>query len=52
LLGGILAQKADYKDAADHLRTYLKFSPTAPDAAAVNQMLSEIDKATGDQSKP
>ena len=47
LLGVILAEKAEYKDAAEHLRTYLKFSPGAPDAAAVNQMLAEIDKAIG-----
>jgi len=52
LLGVILAQKADYKDAAEHLRTYLKLSPGAPDAAAVNQMLAEIDKAIGQPPKP
>jgi len=52
LLGVILAQKADYKDAAEHLRTYLKFSPSAPDAAAVSQMLAEIDKAVGAPPKP
>jgi hypothetical protein len=37
--------------AAEHLRTYLKFSPSAPDAAAVNQMLADIDKVI-DADKP
>jgi tetratricopeptide (TPR) repeat protein len=52
LLGVILAQKAEYKSAAEHLRSYLKLSPSAPDAAAVNQMLAEIDKAIGQPPKP
>jgi tetratricopeptide (TPR) repeat protein len=53
LLGVILAQKGEYKDAAENLRAYLKFSPNAPDAAAVKQSLAEIEKAIGEQpAKP
>jgi uncharacterized protein HemY len=47
LLGVILVQNQEYKDAAENLRTYLKFTPNAPDAAAVNQTLAEIDKVLG-----
>ena len=49
LLGLILAQRQEYKDAAENLRTYLRLSPNAPDAAAVNQMLAEIEKESGGQ---
>lgn len=48
LLGLILAQRQKYKDAAENLRIYLKFSPNAPDAAAVNQVLGDIEKAIGE----
>jgi tetratricopeptide (TPR) repeat protein len=44
LLGLILAQKEDYKDAAENLRIYLKFSPTASDIATVKEQLSEIEQ--------
>jgi tetratricopeptide (TPR) repeat protein len=49
LLGLILAQKQDYKDAAENMRIYLKFSPDASDAAEVKQMLSEVEKADDEQ---
>ena len=52
LLGVILAQKEKYKDAADNLRTYLKLSPNASDAATVQQMLADIEKASGEQKTP
>ena len=48
LLGIILAQKQEYKDAAENIRIYLKFSPNAPDAAAVKQLLNDIEKAGGE----
>jgi tetratricopeptide (TPR) repeat protein len=47
LLGLILIQMREYKEAADNLQTYLKFSPNAPDADAVKQTLAEIEKALG-----
>jgi Flp pilus assembly protein TadD len=49
LLGVILAQTQEYKEAAENLRTYLKLTPNAPDAATVNQMLSEIDARVAEQ---
>ena len=48
LLGIILAQKQKYREAADHLRTYLTASPNAADEASVKQMLAELDKAAGE----
>jgi tetratricopeptide (TPR) repeat protein len=45
LLGVILSQKKDYKNAAENLQTFLKFSPNAPDAAAVRQLLTEVENA-------
>jgi tetratricopeptide (TPR) repeat protein len=47
LLGVILSQTQEYKEAAENLKLYLKLAPSAPDAAAVNQMLAEITKAGG-----
>jgi tetratricopeptide (TPR) repeat protein len=47
LLGVILAQTQEYKEAAENLKLYLKLTPSAPDAAAVNEMLAEISKTTG-----
>jgi tetratricopeptide (TPR) repeat protein len=49
LLGVILAQTQEYKEAAENLRTYLKLTPNAPDASAVNQMLAEIDSRLAQQ---
>ena len=45
LLGAILADKRDYKGAAESLQTYLKYSPNAKDADTVKQQLAEIEKA-------
>lgn len=50
LLGVILTQKREYKAAAENLRIYLKLSPNTPDAPAVEKMLVEIDKASGEQT--
>lgn len=44
ILGVILAQKSEYSDAADSMRSYLKFAPNARDANAVQGQLAEIDK--------
>jgi tetratricopeptide (TPR) repeat protein len=49
LLGLILAERREYKEAAEHLQTYLKLSPNAPDSAAVKQMLADMETASGDQ---
>jgi tetratricopeptide (TPR) repeat protein len=50
LLGIILAQRQEYKDAAENLQTYLKLSPNAPDSETVKQMLAEIEIASGEQT--
>ena len=50
LLGVILVQSQEYKDAAENLQTYLKLSPNAPDAATVKQTLAELEKAIGEQT--
>jgi Flp pilus assembly protein TadD len=51
LLGILLVQRQEYKEAAEHLQTYLKVSPNAPDSAAVKQMLAEIETA-GEKPQP
>jgi len=45
LLGVILAEKKDYEAARENIQIYLKYSPTAPDAAAAAQLLGEMDSA-------
>jgi len=45
LLGAILADKHDYKSAAESLQIYFKYSPNAKDADAVKQQLAEMEKA-------
>jgi Flp pilus assembly protein TadD len=47
LLGIILADKQEYTGAAENLRTFLKLSPNAPDAAAVKQLLTDIEQQIG-----
>ena len=44
LLGVILAEKKDYKGAADNMRIYLKVSPDASDAMMVKQQLNQIEQ--------
>jgi Tfp pilus assembly protein PilF len=46
LLGMLLAMKKDYAGAAERLKTYLKFAPTAEDAAKVRTQLAEVEKIT------
>ena len=45
ILGLILAQKQEYKEAAENMRIYLKYSPNAKDADAVKQQVDEMEKA-------
>jgi tetratricopeptide (TPR) repeat protein len=47
VLGVILAQKEDYPGAAENMRSFLKFSPNAPDAEAVRKQLSDVEKILG-----
>jgi tetratricopeptide (TPR) repeat protein len=47
LLGVILAQKRDYKGAAENMRIYLKANPDAPDATMVRNQLAEVEKMDG-----
>ena len=51
LLGALLANRHDYADAADHLRSYLKLAPTAPNAEQVRQQLAEMEKLEANQSR-
>ena len=51
LLGVILAQRKDYTAAAEKFRVYLKFAPTASDAATVRSQLDQVEKFTA-QSAP
>src|SRR5215469_12649281 len=44
LYGVTLAQRGDYKDAAQHLTTYLQLSPHAADASTAQAKLAEIQK--------
>lgn len=44
LYGLTLAQRGDYKDAAEHLATYLRLSPKSADASTVQAKLAEIQK--------
>jgi len=51
LLGVILANKRDYADAAEQLRSYLKAAPTAPNADKVRQQLAEVERLQAAESK-
>ena len=42
----LLAMTKDYTGAAERLKTYLKFAPTAEDAAKVRTQLAEVEKIT------
>jgi Flp pilus assembly protein TadD len=44
LLGIILAERGDAKEAAENLRIYLEFNPAAPDAEAVKEQLATLEK--------
>ena len=52
LLGAMLANRGDYGEAADRLRSYLKAAPTAPNAQTVRRELAEIEKREAAESKP
>ncbi len=47
LLGVILAEKQDYKGAAENMRIYLRANPDASDAMLVKQQLSQIEQRAG-----
>lgn len=51
VLGLIMIEKHDYPAAAEQLRNYLQFAPTAPDAAQVRLQLAELDKVNGGSAK-
>ncbi len=44
LLGVMLANRQEYADAADELRSYLKAAPNAPNADKVRQQLAGVEK--------
>jgi tetratricopeptide (TPR) repeat protein len=48
LLGMILAQRHDYNGAAEKLRNYLKFAPSATDAANVRSTIDQIEKISAE----
>ena len=47
LMAKILESKKDYAGAAEQMRTYLKISPDAADAAAVRENLAKLEKSAG-----
>jgi hypothetical protein len=47
IMGLIMIEKRDYPAAAEQLRNYLQFAPSAPDAPQVRLQLAELDKVTG-----
>jgi len=47
VLGLILAEKHEFKGAAENLRMYLQLSPAAPDAASIRQQLAAIEAESG-----
>jgi tetratricopeptide (TPR) repeat protein len=51
VLGLALIEKRDYPGAAEQLRSYLQFAPTATDAAQVRNQLAELDKVNGGSAK-
>ena len=51
LLGVMLANRREYADAADQLRSYLKAVPTAPNADKVREQLAEVEKLGAAESK-
>ena len=44
LLGAVLAQRHDYRGAAEHMRNYLQLSPNAPDAGAAQAQVESFEK--------
>lgn len=52
LLGVILAQKEDYKGAAEQMENYLKFAPTAGDAEQVRKQLEQMRRVSGPAAQP
>jgi tetratricopeptide (TPR) repeat protein len=44
VLGVVLAQKQNFKGAAESMRSYLKLAPTAPDVDHVKRQLEEIER--------
>ncbi|MBI1896748.1 MAG: tetratricopeptide repeat protein [Acidobacteria bacterium] len=47
LLAALLANKHDYKGAADAMRTYIKLAPNAANSAQARQQLAEIERLSG-----
>lgn len=47
VLGVILAQKHDYPGALEHLRTYVRLAPNAPDVVNANNQIAQMEKITG-----
>ncbi len=44
VLGVVLAQKQDFKGAAESMKSYLKLAPNAPDVGQVKRQLEEIER--------
>jgi len=52
ILGAILADTGNLKEAAEHFRTYLQLAPDAPNAAAVKNELARVEQALSGSSAP
>jgi tetratricopeptide (TPR) repeat protein len=44
VLGVVLAQKQDFAGAAEQLKAYLRYAPTAPDAEQVKKQIADVEK--------
>lgn len=51
VLASVLAVRGDLKGAAEQLRQYLQFAPTAPDAAAMKAQIAEMESRAAVQPK-
>jgi tetratricopeptide (TPR) repeat protein len=53
LLAMVLIEKKNYPDAAASLKTFMKFSPNAPELGAVKEQLDQLEKVmAGSQKEP
>ena len=52
ILGAILLDNAAYAEAAEELRTYMKFAPNAPDLDQVKSQLAQLDLIAKEPKQP
>jgi tetratricopeptide (TPR) repeat protein len=50
LLGVVLVQQRNYSEAMEHMRSYLRLAPKAPDAGTVTQQVAELERVVTAQA--